>query len=66
MLLFCVGFLAASIVSAVVYFIVDRKIAKDPSRGSGTLFVNDTTGEVYAEFDRLDGVEVMELGIKRI
>lgn len=66
MLYFSVGFLVAAVISIFVYFVVDKKAAKDPSKGHGTLFVNDATGEVYAEFEKLDGVEVMELVVKRI
>lgn len=66
MLYFSVGFLVAAVISILVYFVVDKKVAKDPGKGHGTLFVNDATGEVYAEFEKLDGVEVMELVVKRI
>lgn len=66
MLYFSVGFLVASVIAVIAYFVIDRKVSKDPSKGRGTLFVNDKTGEVYAEFDKLDEVEVMELVVKRI
>lgn len=66
MLYFSVGFLVASVIAVIAYFVIDRKVAKDPSKGHGMLFVNDKTGEVYAEFDKLDEVEVMELVVKRI
>lgn len=66
MVYFSIGFLLAALIEAVVFFVVEKKRAADPSRGSGKLFVNRETGEVYAEFDKLDDVEVMELVVKRI